>query len=468
MSDKFCLFYMINLTKTKIIILGLIGVFLTTTGFGCKFLSKETIEAMKPVELNYWRVIDNKMDTQDNFTEIIKNYKAIHPNVNIIYKELRYKEYEEELLNAWAEDRGPDIFSIHNTWVGKYKSKILPMPKELVLPQTIITGAFKKEPKIIMQPKATPSLKILKNNFVDVVYKDAIREEQVYGLPLSMDSLVLYYNKDILNNARIPLPPATWSEFIEMIPLVTVVDKEGNIIQAGAALGISKNITNAADILSLLMMQNGTQMIDESNRATFNLSSRNQEGAVPGEQALLFYTDFANPTKETYTWNDQMPEAMDSFIQGKCAFYFGYSKDLYFIQNQAPKLNFAIAPMLQIEGNHEINYANYWLETVSKKTKYSNEAWDFILFATQEEQAKLYLEKNKKPTALRSLIKKQEEDYDLSIFAKQVLTAQSWYRGNAGDFMKKIFNELIDETLKGGTEIKILLNSTAEKINQTF
>jgi multiple sugar transport system substrate-binding protein len=459
---------MTNLIKAKIIFLGLIGILLTTTGFGCKFLSKETQEAMKPVEINYWRVLDNEIDTQNDFEDIIKNYKIIHPNITINYKKLRYEEYEEELLNAWAEDRGPDIFSIHNTWVGKYKNKILPMPKELLIPQTIITGTFKKEMKIIMQPKSTPSLKILKDKFVDVVYKDAIKEEQVYGLPLSIDSLALYYNKDILNNARIPLPPATWSEFIEMIPKTTVIDKEENIIQAGSALGTTKNIANATDILSLLMMQNGTRMIDESNRATFNQSSQAQEGVVPGEQALIFYTDFANPTKETYTWNDQMPEAFDAFIQGKVAFYFGYLSDLYFIQNQAPKLNFSIAPMLQIEGNPEINYANYWIETVSKKTKYSNEAWDFILFATQEEQAKLYLEKNKKPAALRSLIKTQEEDYDLSIFARQVLTAQSWYRGNAGNFIKKIFNELISETLKGGTELKQLLNLYVEKINQTF
>ncbi|PKL72168.1 hypothetical protein CVV26_02760 [Candidatus Kuenenbacteria bacterium HGW-Kuenenbacteria-1] len=456
------------LTKTKIIILGLSSVFLLTTGFGCSFMSKEVREAMKPVELNYWRVLDNETDAQDDFTEIINNYKAIHPNINIIYKKLRYKEYEEELLNAWAEDRGPDIFSIHNTWVGKYKNKILPMPKELIIPQTIVTGTFKKEPKIIIQPKATPSLKEFKNKFVDVVYKDVIKEGQVYGLPLSIDSLVLYYNKDILNSARIPLPPTTWSEFIEMIPKITIIDKENNIIQAGVALGTAQNITNATDILSLLMMQNGTQMIDENNRATFNLSSQTQKDIIPGEQALTFYTDFANPTKETYTWNEQMPEALDLFIQGKSAFYFGYSADLFSIQNQAPKLNFSIAPMLQIEGNSEINYANYWLETVSKKTEHSNEAWDFILFATQEEQAKLYLEKTKKPTALKNLIKKQMEDYDLSIFVNQILTAQSWYRGNVGDLIKKIFNELIEGTLRGDGEIQKLLNTAVEKINQTF
>lgn len=144
---------MTNSTKTKITILGLISVFLLTTGFGCSFMSKEVRQAMKPVELTYWRVLDSDTDPSDDFTEIINNYKALHPNITIVYKKLRYEEFEEELLNAWAEDRGPDIFSIRNTWTGKYKNKILPMPKELIVPQAIITGTFKKEQKIIIQPK---------------------------------------------------------------------------------------------------------------------------------------------------------------------------------------------------------------------------------------------------------------------------------------------------------------------------
>ena len=456
------------MTKTKITILGLMGIFLLTTGFGCNFMPQQTREAIKPIELNYWRVVDNTTNSQDAFTTIINNYRAIHPNVTINYKELRYEEYEEELLNAWAEDRGPDIFSIKNIWTGKYKNKILPMPKELVVPQIIITGTIKKTQSMIMNSKATPSLKELKNKFADIVSKDTVKDEQIYGLPLSIDSMVLYYNKDILNSAHIPLPPLTWSEFVEMIPETTIIDKEGNIIQAGAALGTAQNISNATDILSLLMMQNGTQMIDENNRVAFNRSSKTQEGIIPGEQALIFYSNFADPTKETYTWNNEMPMALDVFIQGKLAFYFGYSNDIFLIQNQTPKLNFSIAPMLQVGENSEINYADYWLETVSKKTKYSNEAWDFILFATQEEQAKLYLEKTKKPTALKNLIAKQLEDYDLNIFAKQVLTAKSWYYGNAGDFIKKIFTELIEGSLKTETEIKNLLNTAVEKINQTF
>ena len=106
--------------KNKLLILLLIFSFLLTSGFGCKGADKATQEAMKPVTLNYWRVWDGP----DAFSEIIAKYKQSHPYININYRKLRYGEYEQALLEAMAEDKGPDILSLHNTWIKKYQSKL--------------------------------------------------------------------------------------------------------------------------------------------------------------------------------------------------------------------------------------------------------------------------------------------------------------------------------------------------------
>ncbi|MEK7511954.1 MAG: hypothetical protein AAB575_02965, partial [Patescibacteria group bacterium] len=73
----------------------------------------EAQKAYKSEKLVWWRVWDN----EDAVSDLIKAYKQVHPNVTIEYKKFRYDEYEKELLEALAEDRGPDIFSIHNTWM---------------------------------------------------------------------------------------------------------------------------------------------------------------------------------------------------------------------------------------------------------------------------------------------------------------------------------------------------------------
>jgi ABC-type glycerol-3-phosphate transport system substrate-binding protein len=145
----------------------------------------------------------------------------------------------------------------------------------------------------------------------DVIFEhqsetDEIPSKKVFGLPLSMDTLVLYYNKDMLNRAKIALPPETWQQFVEQVPKLTLVDVDNNIIQSGAAIGTSNNVPRVMDIISLLMMQNGATMI-LGNQAEFGEADPEQKDYFPGAKALEFYTSFANPDVEWYSWNADQP-----------------------------------------------------------------------------------------------------------------------------------------------------------------
>ncbi len=464
------------LKRSKIALLGLL-VFLVSSGAACRITSPAAQQASKPVTLKYWRVFDDS----DNFDEIISAYRALHPNIQIDYRKLRIEEYEKELINAFAEDRGPDIFSIHNTWVRGYQPKLLPLPPQTVIATKTIQGTIKKEEVTVLKTNPSLTLRELRNNFVDVVYGDVVLAtpdekkpeevtDRIYGLPLSVDSLVIYYNRDLLNAAKIPQPPRTWTEFQQAIKRLTRLDNRGQIIQAGAALGTGKNVERAWDILSLLMMQNGTKMTDEGGFAAFQSIPKELSGrpTPPGEEALIFYTDFANPGKEVYTWNQTMSSSFEAFVSGKAAMFLGYSYHLPLIRARAPKLNVGIAPAPQIEGNPEINFANYWVESVSRKTKYPNESWDFVQFVAKEEQAKKFLNKSKHPTALRSLLNSELQNEDLATFAGQTLTAQSWYRGKDSASAEKAFTEMIDSTVSKALPPREALKFAAEKVNQTI
>ncbi len=188
----------------------------------------------------------------------------------------------------------------------------------------------------------------------------------------------------------------------------------------------------------------------------------------PGEDALGFYTDFASPYKEVYTWNENMPNSLEAFSTGRTAFFFGYSYHIPQIRNLAPKLNFTIAKMPQIEGSQEINFTNYWVETVSAKTKNQNEAWDFLQFAAKAENVQKYLAKTKKPTALRSLVASQIEDLDLAIFASELLTAKSWYQGMDALATEKIMNEMIENVVAGTQTLKEAIGLAQGRVNQTI
>jgi ABC-type glycerol-3-phosphate transport system substrate-binding protein len=403
----------------------------------------------------------------------------MHPNVTIEYRKLRLDEYEPAIINALAEDRGPDIFSLHNTWISKYQSKLAPEPDSTTVPFTTIQGTIKKEAVTTLKTPPSLTVKDLKTQYIDAVANDVIlnapvdapatgTKDRIFALPLAGDSLALYYNKDLLNAAGIAEPPAYWDDFQKDIPKLTKQDSQGNVVQSGTALGTAKNVERYADILSVLMMQNGAKMT-ENNSASFGKIPAELSGreTPPADDAVVFYTDFANPSKEVYTWNDKLPGSLQAFASGKTAFFFGYAYNLPSIRAQAPKLNLGIAKLPQIRDNPEVNYTNYWVEGVSKKTKNLNWAWDFMQFAASANQAPKYTNATKKPTVLRALIKGQLEDVDLSVFASQMLTAKSWYHGKNDTAYEQAFSDLIYSVLNG-VDVRQAIITAVNRVDETY
>jgi len=398
---------------------------------GCK-------EPFKEADLEFWGVFDDS----DIYRSLIRDFNEEFPNVKIRYYKKTYQTYEKDLLEAMATGRGPDIFMMHHTWLPRYEDKIFAVPPDLL------------------------TLKEFQNSFVDVVYNDFTTDGYIAALPLSIDTLALYYNKDIFNTAGIPQPPSTWEKLLDDVEKLTIKDERGNIIRAGAALGTARNINRSTDILSLLMLQSGAQMVDlKAKRAVFNQSvSVDKESFVPGEYALQFYTDFADPMKSIYTWNTRMHYSIDAFYEGKTAMMFNYSYHIPTIRAKAPYLNFAIAPMSQIETSNKIvNYANYWGMTVSHNCQSPQEAWEFIVWLTKKENSQKYLEITKKPTARRDLITWQKDDPDLGVFAEQSLTAHSW-RQVDNLSIEQYFADMIESIVLGKATIGEAVNRAANQV----
>lgn len=456
-------------TISKLALAGIICLSLINFGASCtKGGDPLAIAAYKPIKLVYWSVWNSSYD----LNALTTAYKAIHPNISIEYHKIPYQDYEKELLNALAEDRGPDIFSVHNTWVQEYKNKILPIPATTKLASKFVQGTIKKEEVVQFVTKKSLTPADIEKQFVEVVGKDVLLDQQVYGLPLNLDTMVLYYNKDILDNKGIPLPPATWQDFEEQVHKIKEVDADGKIVLAGAGIGMGKNVARSSDLLSVLMMQNLTKMVADNGEVMFDLipaQLKNKVKVAPGESALEFYTKFADSLYDYYyTWNDKMPNSLDAFINGQSAFFFGYAYNLATIYDKAPKLNFAIAPLPQIAGNPKVNFANYWIETVSKKTKYQDAAWNFVQFISNKDNVKQYLDAQKRPTALRALINDQLNDPIMGVFADQVLTVKSWYRGSQPNEAEKIFIDMIDSVALGKSTAHEAIDIAVKKIQQTW
>ncbi len=447
-------------------------------GFGCTlFPNAQVAQKTKPITLKFWSVYDDA----DSFGDAFTAYQAIHHNVSFDFKRLTYDEYEKQILNALAEDQGPDIVSLPATWMHRFQPELMPVPQTLTLAYREIQGTIQKQAVTVIHSNPGITLKQLANDYVDVVSQDAVMLTaqadpkmplipKIYGLPLSVDTMALYYNKDLLNRAGIAQPAGDWKTFQDQVKKITKLDQTGTIIQSGVALGTADNVERGTDVLSLLMMQNGANMTDDSGTVTFDRYPPELAGRPfpPGAEALIFYTDFANPVKEVYTWNDKMPNSLQAFENGQTAFFFGYSYHMAQIRLANPKLNFGVSSFPQIEGNKPIYYPNYWINAVTSKTQNPNEAWDFVEFMAKPENVKSYLAKTHQPAALRSLVNDQLQDLDLNVFASQESAAKSWYHGTDAVATEQAFQDMIRQMLAGNADPTKILELGASKVNQTI
>jgi hypothetical protein len=189
-----------------------------------------------------------------------------------------------------------------------------------------------------------------------------------------------------------------------------------------------------------------------------------------------FYTDFANATRDTYSWNESMENSLDAFVQGKVGFFFGYSYDNAQIQSRAHQLNYGILPMIQLDPDNQVNAANYWIQGVVGKSTNQNAAWGLINFLTHTSATKEYLAATKRPTAMRAYVAEQKTDVELEPFVSQLLVAENWYRGNDYAGATQALKDMISEWLQVPPKFEgkvtqwdqEVLNRAASKLNQTL
>ncbi len=344
--------------KKKFIVLGVGSlIVLLILFFIINLLFNSKPKAPPLITLNYWGLWEDK----DIIQPILDEYKKNHSNITINYIKQDPKLYRERLKAAIDKGEGPDIFRFHNTWVPMFKNYLS------VLPKTAYSDAeFEKT----FFPVVTFDLKV-GNNF--------------YGLPLMIDGLLLFYNEDILKGANVAVP-VTWVDVQNALPKLTVKEK-GKIVTAGIAMGTAENVEHFSDILGLMLLQNGTIL----SKSMF--SCADSATTTCGTETLTYYRKIAESPNNS--WDETLDNSIVAFAAGKVAMIFAPSWEAPAIKILNPNINFKTAKVPQLPCDKPpcttVNWASYWVEGVSGKSKNQKEAWEFLKFLSdQNTMKKLY------------------------------------------------------------------------------
>jgi len=423
-----------NIKKIIIVFTLCISIILVS-GFGCRENKTQTNHL---IQLKMWGVFDNS----NEIYPFIKSYTAKHPGVQINYQKKMFSEYEDILLNGLAENTGPDIFVIHNTWLPKYKKKISPAPEDLI------------------------PINAFRDAFVSVTEEDLTENNKVYALPLYVDTLAMYYNHDHYKVTKYGKPAPTWEEFKNDIHRLNIVDPRTKIFKRSAvALGTENNVGQAVDILFQLFLQNGVNFYNTNNTRTAFTSRK-------GINTFLQYLSYSNPNSDNYSWQSTRPDDIYEFVNGNVSTIIGYSYlyEQIAAQSRTKGLDFRIAAMPQVVPSAPVTYADYWAYTVRNMPNEQDEqkmrhAWNFLKTLASEESAITYHDTTKRPTARRTLLESQEKDPDFGVFVNQVRYAKSiknYDRDKYNDF----FEEAIENVRTGQEKASISLGHVAQNIDK--
>lgn len=328
----------------RFIILFILVLLLGGAAFAGKWIFS-MVQGGKEVTITYWGL----WETDAVVRPVISAFEADHPKVKVQYVKQSPKQYRERLQAAIGRGEGPDVFRFHNTWVPMLQQDLS------AVPETVMTVTN------------------FQNTFYPVAANDLVAGNTIYGIPLEIDGLGLYYNEDLFALAGVTSAPTSWEELLAIVP--KIAKPEGDTFAVSAiALGTTNNVEHYSDIVATMFMQNGASLT--------NLSGSE------AEETLLFYRKFAIPSDALYTWNETMDNSIYAFAIGKVAMILAPSWRAFDIHDINPNLRFKIAPIPQLPGN-TVNWASYWVEGVSTKSKYPKQAWEFVKFLTSKEGATL-------------------------------------------------------------------------------
>ena len=258
--------------------------------------------------------------------------------INILYTEHPIATFDNDLANAIAQGNGPDLVILPESHLLK-DSKLF-----VVIPYTTISQ------RTFQDTFAAPSNIFLTSNGIT-------------ALPILIDPLVLYWNKDIFATAGIPTPPSTWKDLTDLIPKLSNITTSKTILQSAIPIGEYQNVKNAKEILSTLFFQAGNPIVQYQNSLLVSTVYGNNGSAQtnPIESGLNFYTQFANPTSVAYTWNRSLPNSDEMFLRGKSATYIGFASEYPTLSAGNPNLNFDVSMIPQAQGSvTSLTYANVY------------------------------------------------------------------------------------------------------------
>lgn len=260
--------------------------------YTCKVTVTENKEANdEPVELVLWCLGGDDGQPSHSYVQAIEDLKISHPNVTVKIETFQTEDYKIKIRTAMENDELPDIFF---TWSCSFLGNFVNAGKVYCLDDILS--------KYVKSGDVTKAM--LENTTYD---------KKRYGIPLTMNVVVLYANMDLLKQAGYSEVPKTINE------LMACCDK---LLEKGITpFGCSEEAWCISEYLETIIEKNiGADALNDifAGKASFN-----NEGIA--ESVEIFRNMIEKGYFGSSSFYMNKDEILNGFMNNEYAFYMNGS-----------------------------------------------------------------------------------------------------------------------------------------------
>lgn len=290
-------------------------------------------------------------------TESVKNglaqFMEENPNIEVKYTPVPNEQYHSKLLTMLAGSSAPDVFFLGAEEYRDFQSRDVLMDLTPMLGDDLVLDDFIESSKKIMEIDGS-----------------------VYGISSTTVSPVLYYNKDLFDEANLDYPPSdpkaawTWEEFKSVANQLTI--RNGDKTEQFGVYGLENMYMNIP-----LILGNGGQVYDSDGQIAMNSNATKE---VIEAIKSLRYDDGASPAAQTLE-NIGM-NASQMLQTGKVAMIVEGSWALQELATMGFPVGVAALPKI---GPETTTHGQAHVHAAWNKTDHPQEAWELVKFLSSEE-----------------------------------------------------------------------------------
>lgn len=295
-------------------------------------------------EIEFW-TMQLQPEFTDYFNKLIATFEQENPTFKVRWVDVPWADMERKILTAVSAKTAPDVVNLNpgfasqlaerNAWM-ELDSKVSASDRQLYLPN---------------------------------IWKASTLNDKTFGLPWYLTTRVAIYNTNILQQAGITKPPATYTELATVAKQIK--DKTGKYAFFATVVP-----EDSGEVMESFV-QMGVQLVDANGKAAFNTPQ--------GKAAFQYWVDmYKNGLLPKEVLTEGHRHAIDLYQRGDTAILASGAEFLNNISTNAPTIAKASASAAQITGETGKKNVAVMNLVIPKDTDVPEGALKFALYVTND------------------------------------------------------------------------------------